>query len=143
MYLWQWGCTFGLSLDMERGINTFNVELESKPILEHYIEDNGSTTISSFTASSAGRGISNKILQEHKRIVSRIQSEVSSDIEVKAEYSVVMNGFAVKAKYGDLEDIRQIKGVKSAFVASTYEVPTNPEIDLEPFTVNSNKGNLP
>ncbi|MEG2936504.1 MAG: S8 family serine peptidase, partial [Clostridium sp.] len=114
------------------------VELESKPILEHYIEDNSSTTISSFTSSSAGRRISKKILQEQKNVMSRIQSEVSSDIELKAEYSVVINGFAVKAKYGDLEGIRDVNGVKNAFVANTYDVPTNPEINLEPFMVNSN-----
>ena len=44
------------------------------------------------------------------------------DISIEREYSAVLNGFSAYAYPGDLETIRNTKGVKNAFVAGFHEL---------------------
>lgn len=53
----------------------------------------------------------------------------------KYRYNVAVSGLAVVVPYGSLEAIRQIKGVKTAFVAPSYAVPEDmTAADAQPHT---------
>uniref|UniRef100_UPI003217438E S8 family serine peptidase n=1 Tax=Clostridium sp. TaxID=1506 RepID=UPI003217438E len=130
-----------MDLDMSHKANeevTIIVELESEPVLEHYIKENGTSSIHSFIGSSKGKKISNDLLKEQETVTNRILSKASSEIEIQAEYIVAMNGFALKAKFRDLETIKEIEGVKNAFVATVYDLPTQPEVENQPTMIHSN-----
>jgi LPXTG-motif cell wall-anchored protein len=117
---------------------TIIVELESEPVLEHYIKEEGTSSVNSFLGSSKGKTISNDLLKEQETVTNRILSKVSSEVETQAEYTVAMNGFALKAKFRDLEAIKEIEGVKNAFVATIYDLPTQPEVENQPTMIHSN-----
>ncbi len=40
------------------------------------------------------------------------------------EYTAIFNGFAMEMCYGDLEALQAMPGVKSAYVATRYEAPS-------------------
>ena len=44
-------------------------------------------------------------------------------VDVKYNYSVLVNGLAVKVPYGAVEAINDLEGVKAAFVAPQYDLP--------------------
>ena len=53
----------------------------------------------------------------------------------KYRYNVAISGLAVVVPYGSLEAIRQIRGVKSAFVAPCYDLPADvTNADAQPHT---------
>jgi subtilisin family serine protease/CRISPR/Cas system-associated protein Cas5 (RAMP superfamily) len=114
---------------------TIIVELEDKPLIEYYSAEDTSESASSFIASSKAQGINNKLLKGQEQVTKRILKEVP--IVVEQEYTVVMNGFSLTAKYGDLDTIKSVKGVKNAFVATVYDLPTQPEVENQPTMVHS------
>ena len=55
-----------------------------------------------------------------------LEAEGSDDaMEEVRDYYHAIDGFAVKAPVGTLDDIRQLDGVKNAFVEQTYDVPVD------------------
>ena len=46
----------------------------------------------------------------------------SNTNEVLYHYTTIMNGFAIKAKYGELIAIKSMPNVKNAYVARTYQM---------------------
>ena len=96
------------------------VELEDKPLLDYFSEDNVAKDIKSFISSEKGQAINNEIISDQVGIKEKILNEISGTLE--QEYTVVMNGFAVKTKYSQLNKIKAIDGVKNAFVSKTYKL---------------------
>lgn len=117
---------------------TVIVELESKPLLDYYIEQKNSENISTYIMTKNGKNITREIQNEQKEIASRISKSISKEVEREAEYKVALNGFAITAKFKDLEKIREVEGVKNAFISTIHQLPTNPEIEKEPKMINSN-----
>ncbi|UPU40018.1 hypothetical protein MX850_04955 [Erysipelothrix sp. Poltava] len=62
----------------------------------------------------------------------KISEVIQKDVEVDSNFTRVMNGFSLKASLDDLNLIKDIEGVKSAFVSQTYDIP-------EPQMVDSNR----
>ena len=50
----------------------------------------------------------------------------TSAVTLKYDYSLLVNGMAIECQYGCLEQIRAMDGVKDAYVAQTYQLPTPP-----------------
>ena len=51
---------------------------------------------------------------------------------VKYNYTVALNGFAMTVPYGTMEQIRNIDGVKNAYVATEYYAPESEKSDYAP-----------
>lgn len=96
------------------------VILEEESLLErNYTTEQIS---SSFETSSAEKDIERK----QNDILSRLRVVTGiADLRVSYSYNVVISGFSVDIPYGTLEAVRNIDGVKSAFVAPTYSVPAS------------------
>jgi subtilisin family serine protease len=123
---------------------TVIVELENEPLLEHY-SNNRVARFSSQTASfdeyantNEADQITNSLLQQQDKVTDEIEElkPVSTDPEVLYNYTAVMNGFAVKVKYGSLDEIRKLPSVKSAYVAGKYEKIT-PVMDTSTGTIGA------
>lgn len=64
------------------------------------------------------------VLQSISRIVDDFSlEEEETPLRVKYHYQVAVNGMALEAPYGALEEIRNLDGVKAAFVAPRYDLP--------------------
>lgn len=88
------------------------VQLEALPASE-----NGS--IDSQTASRAEiEQASNKVIAAQSGIKDEVQKITNQAID--KSYGYVVNGFATKAKVGDIKKLREIKGVKSVTLAKVY-----------------------
>lgn len=120
---------------------TVIVELEDQSLLERF--DNGiSTYEANYSLNDAKLYLDSDEAQRTSEEMIQAQNEVASNIEsmnktrlasndVLYHYTTVMNGFSMKVKYGQLEDIKEMLGVKTAYVARTYE--------LEPDMTTSNE----
>lgn len=119
---------------------TIIVELEDHSLLDRY--GNGSSTYQtrsyyadakSYLDSDEAQLTSKEMIQTQNQVAGSIKSMVkirTSASEVLYHYTTVMNGFAINVKYGQLDDIKKMPGVKTAYVARTYE--------LEPDMTTSN-----
>lgn len=65
---------------------------------------------------------SEKLLASHSQTLAAIEQEVRS-FDVTYDYTLLLNGFAGQIRYGELQDLQQIKGVKYAFVAPVFKAP--------------------
>lgn len=110
------------------------VVLESKSLLEQ--------GCSVADIAGSGQKVTNKVqsLREQQDALARtIETEVleGETLEVKYHYNVAISGLAIEAPYGALEEIQNLEGVKTAFVAPVYDVPEDQvqggEV-AEPFT---------
>ena len=63
------------------------------------------------------------LAQRQTSVLQSINRIVEEPVEAKYRYSIAVSGLAVEIPYGALEEIRQIPGVKTAFVAPRYDVP--------------------
>lgn len=77
--------------------------------------------------------------EQQDALAQTIETQVleGETLEVKYHYNVAISGLAIEAPYGALEEIRNLEGVKTAFVAPVYDVPedqTQGGQVAEPFT---------
>lgn len=93
------------------------VVLEDKGLL-----DRGYTTAQISANGTKVVGELETIAQRQEAVLQSIQS-VSEDAAVRYRYNVAVSGMSLEMPYGDLAKVREIPGVKTAFVAPTYEVP--------------------
>lgn len=45
-------------------------------------------------------------------------------IKYEQEFNAIVNGFSAKLKYGDIEKIKEVQGVKNVYLATEYTLPT-------------------
>ncbi|WP_018580015.1 S8 family serine peptidase [Erysipelothrix tonsillarum] len=108
------------------------VELEARPILDYENEISQVGSIGDFSETKQAQDIEADLIQSHETIVEKIAETIQKDVEVESNFTRVMNGFSLKASLDDLALIKDIEGVKSAFVSQTYQIP-------EPQMVDSNR----
>lgn len=75
---------------------------------------------------SNGAEVSGKVqtmAQLQSQALADMETLTGMDLEARYQYNVAFNGLSVEVPYGELEQIRQIPNVKSAFVAEHYDVP--------------------
>lgn len=65
---------------------------------------------------------SEKLLASHSQTLAAIEREVRS-FTVTYDYTLLLNGFAGQIRYGELQDLQQVQGVKYAFVAPVFQAP--------------------
>lgn len=107
------------------------VELKEDSLLENYTRSTAGVPVSKaptfqqYIATSKAKSASLNIEKEQNSTLSNIEKAVddAQGIEVLYQYSTVMNGFAIRTKYGELENIKQLSNVKAAYVAPVFERP--------------------
>lgn len=123
---------------------TVIVEMEGTTQIDSYNNDKHTGDLLEFTNSSKGIEINNKLVASQANLVKKL-SDKKLITDVNSNYTVLMNGFSVQAKYGDLEDIKSVKGVKNAYVANLYATPVveAKEIKDEPPGENTDNREYP
>lgn len=96
----------------------FLVELTQKPLLEANISG---ARLADYLGTAAGKTALRRIETEQASALSVVQSSYRDSMDVLYRYDTVFNGFAVRAKYGDLAKLRALPGVQSVTVAQTYD----------------------
>ena len=92
------------------------VELDAQPLLSCF-------STSALEAKSANvQQAHQKLLNDQGAMLLRINRLTGGKAELQWQYTTVLNGFAIRVPYGELETIRNIPGVKEAFVAGINEL---------------------
>ncbi len=107
------------------------VELKEDSLLENYttaisdVSADKAETFEQYMASAKAKSAVNEIQKEQNSTLSSIEktADDSNEITVLYKYSTVMNGIAIRVKYGELEKIKQLSNVKAAYVAPVFERP--------------------
>lgn len=94
------------------------VELDSACLLSQRGENSYQTT-KRYLSSKAARSKEDSIDKFRDRVEKNIK-KAGIKLKVESEYSAVISGFSAVAKFSDLDKIKEIKGVKSVFIAQTY-----------------------
>ncbi|WP_331836758.1 S8 family serine peptidase [Erysipelothrix piscisicarius] len=108
------------------------VELEARPILDYENEIHRVGSLGAFSETKQAQDLEENLIKSHDVVVDKISEVIQKDVEVERNFTRVMNGFSLRASLDDLNLIKDIEGVKSAFVSQTYDIP-------EPQMVDSNR----
>lgn len=106
---------------------TVIVELKSSSVLDTYVSDlekgtTNETTFEEYVKTSRAKTVSQSLVAAQNVVKNQIQSVSSgTKLSVLYHYTTVMNGFAIKVKYSELEKIKKLSNVKSAFISAKYE----------------------
>lgn len=95
------------------------VVLDDAPVAETVGVNLGGLQPSAVTASQ-------KLQTRQEAVIEAIDAKVDS-FELKYQYTLLINGFAAQIRYGELDELNQVKGVKYAFVAPVFK-PMDEEV---------------
>ena len=102
---------------------TVIVELAEDAVLHNRSDFSGSPTVgaavSRFLSSGEARAKQAALLSDQEAVLSAIGRQA----QVVAQWTNVVNGFAIEVPYGKLENIRNLDGVKRAYVQHVYDRP--------------------
>lgn len=96
------------------------VELKTDPLLSQPKLKAYSSTEEYLQSNSAQK--EQLSIAEAEKKVERQINQKDIDIKIKKKYSAVISGFSAEISYGDIEEIRKIKGVKNVFVGEKYKL---------------------
>ncbi len=94
---------------------TFIVEMEEDPVLSEIQLPKDSV---SYMQTEKAQKYRSALLRSHKETADTIGHELSKDIKPQYTYTELFNGFAIEAKYEDMEEILSTDGVKAVYVSS-------------------------
>ena len=122
-----------LSLYDEDEMVTVIVEMEEAPIMDYYDvaaydldeeEMSAGEAVSEFLASEDVEEVSEEIFDGQEAVIEEIaETTENAEVEVTDQWSIVTNAFAVRVPYGKLNEIKEISGVKRAYVEHVYSRP--------------------
>ncbi|MCR5481589.1 MAG: S8 family serine peptidase [Clostridia bacterium] len=98
------------------------IELEDDPLLDSFPSQKSSISPEDFLRSSKCVSLESNLAAERRAVKSELNKS-DMDITVENEYSAVFNGLSVVAQAGDLDAIREMDGVKDAFISEFYAAP--------------------
>lgn len=122
---------------------TIIVELEDAPLMDAYAmqpytvgdDETAGEAVAEFLASDAAVQAADELRSEQQTLFNEIQAMQpavmsldgdSSTVTLTAQWTVLVNGMAVRAPYGMLAGIKALDGVKRAYVEHTYDEPKEP-----------------
>lgn len=110
---------------------TFIVVTAERPLLEMF-------SVSEIAARGAKVREQEDIqLAAINRVASRVGTMLGRDAEVGFTYTVATTGFSITTEYGNKEILESMNGVAAVYVAPTFALPEDVEIDLSPLTNNA------
>ena len=94
------------------------VEMEDKPL----IDDASMTknTGAGLDLTKKGKNRREILLEKQADIQKKITASIPLELEIRNQYTLLMNGFSARIEYGRLDAIRALPGVKAAYVAPVY-----------------------
>lgn len=97
---------------------TFIVEMEGSPVLPEFKLSGDNVSRTEIKNAQKYR---DSILRMQESVTHAIGEELSEDIKPRYTYTELFNGFAVDAKYKDLETIKNTDGVKAVYISYERE----------------------
>ena len=133
-------------LYQEDEVVTVIVELEEAPLMDYYgassyaaeAEEDAETmpgeAVSEFLASEDAQAASEEMLEGQADVISDIEEVAAQDegsksrakaedVEVVAQWTAAANAMAIRIPYGKLDEIKELKNVKRAYVQHVYDRP--------------------
>jgi hypothetical protein len=111
------------------------VELLDDPVLEDYTPENSGKSageeVSEYLAGNEAKKQSEKLLKKQDKVIAQIESLVKAGNQkskVIVQWTSLTNAFTIRLPYKYLEQIREIEGVKRAYVSHEYERPELPAV---------------
>lgn len=101
---------------------TFIVEVEGDPVLAG---KEASAAGTDFINTADGKEKEDMVLSAQASVLGSINSEIAAETKVEAVYTMLFNGFAMRAAYGDMEAIKAINGVKNVYVLPDIRLETH------------------
>lgn len=109
---------------------TIIVELKDSSLLDKFNEDTefdsstyDSNAISTYLTSEDANEAAVDMLKDQSLVmkkINKLSGKNTSDVKVLYNYTAVLNGFAVTAKYSMLDKIKALPEVKNAYVGTSY-----------------------
>ncbi len=106
------------------------VIMEEDAVLDHFDREtqDGNTAgqaVSDFLASEEAAALTTQLLQAQNVVIQQILSaeQIGEPAKILTQWTGVVNGMAVRVPYALLAAIRQMPGVKSAYVSNTFSAP--------------------
>ena len=129
------------------------VELEGAPVMDYYNsssyfsldeENSAGESVSKFLASDDVKEVSEELLDNQENIISEITTLVNEDVnegvnaasiseetdEVVNNWTTIVNAISIRVPYGMLDKIRDLDGVKRAYVEHLLIILLKVEIQL-------------
>ena len=129
------------------------VELEEAPVMDYYNsssyfsldeENSAGESVSKFLASDDVKEVSDELLDNQENIISQITTLVNEDVnegvnaasiseetvEVVNNWTTIVNAISIRVPYGMLDKIRNLDGVKRAYVEHLLIILLKVEIQL-------------
>lgn len=115
------------------------VQMEEEPVLASinataaYSAGSASAgeTVSKYLVSRKAQSIAKDLLKSQNELVADIRAIdgpiatiADGGVQVISQWTNLVNAMAIRIPYGKLQQIRELPGVKRAYVQKTYEVPT-------------------
>lgn len=101
---------------------TVMIEMEGSSTLESYLQSNEFDSFPKYYESKKGINQENQMIGNQTSLAVKLLKEGLID-KVEGNYSVLMNGFYATTTYGRIEQIREFKDVKNAYVSTVYNEP--------------------
>ena len=109
-----------------------SIVLDGEATLDRYSADGVGTN-------AAANAYRNELRARQDAVQARIESALGKRLNVKWNLTLAMNLISAELRYGDLEAVKAVPGVKDVFVENRYEAPVD-ETDgdvAEPNTANT------
>ena len=108
------------------GISSFNSESNDLTAGE---------AVSGFLASDDAQALAQELMAEQETVIDQITSVTENapaqgETEVLAQWTGLINGVSVRMPYGQLEQVKNLSGVKAAYVEQTFDRPDE-ELGME------------
>lgn len=92
---------------------TFIVEIEGDPVLNE----------GNLKKGRSNKTLQEEILDEQAEVISTIKEEVSENAEKGYTYTSLFNGFSLDGKKSQLDDLKQVDGVKNVYISRVIPEP--------------------
>lgn len=107
------------------GISTYSAEVS---------ELTAGEAVSEFLASDDAQALSQELLAVQQTVIEEIvtvtdAAPAQDEIEVVAQWTELINGISIKIPYGQLGEVKNLPGVKNAYVEQEFERPVEPETE--------------
>ena len=117
------------------------VDVDTESVMDKF-EDSNEKDVQTFIEDNkeVRQEVQKNVEKVADKVVDKVEAAKGADeVDVLYSYDTVFTGVAMEVPYGQLDTIKKIKGVKTAFVAATYQVPeeqkiTAPEIGTNMIT---------
>ena len=104
---------------------TVIVELEDKPLLSGFVPAESTASVGQQVSAylAAATEERQELHRAQEDLVSAMSAALDGQVRVSARYTNAVNAVAVSVPYGRLDEIRQLDGVRSAYVEHVYDRP--------------------